>query len=227
MTDKVADRVLYEDNHILIINKLCGELVQGDKTGDVPLLESAKDYLKRKYNKPGNVFLGLPHRIDRPTSGVVIFARTSKSLSRLTELFRQKHIEKVYWAIVKKGIPASGELKNYLMKNSKQNKSYVYKDQSKGAKLSILRYEIIGTADQYNLLNIDLETGRHHQIRAQLSHLGFPIKGDLKYGFSRSNPDGGICLHARSVKFIHPIKKEPLYLKAPVPKDKIWSIFKA
>lgn len=215
--------VLYEDNHIIIVNKTNSEIVQGDKTGDKPLSEIVKEWLKEKYNKPGNVFCGVTHRLDRPVSGIVIFAKTSKSLSRLNEMFKNKEIKKTYWAIVK-NTPEKEEatLKHYLVRNEKQNKSYAYDSEKPNSKLAILSYKLIARSEKYNLLEIDLQTGRHHQIRCQLSKIGCPIKGDLKYGAERSNPDGGISLHAREVSFIHPVSRELIKVVAPVPDDKLW-----
>ena len=216
-------QILYEDNHILIINKRVGDLVQGDKTGDKPLNEVAKSYIKEKYNKPGEVYLGVVHRLDRPTSGIVIFARTTKALSRMNETFRKKKITKTYWAIVKNPIKnASDTLINYLKKNPKNNKSTIYLAEIKGSKKAILHYKTLKSFDNYSLLEIDLETGRHHQIRVQLSKIGLPIKGDLKYGFNRSNKNGGIHLHARKITFTHPVKKEEITITAPTPKDVLW-----
>lgn len=217
-------QILYEDNHILIINKNVGQLVQGDKTGDKSLLELLKSFIKERDLKPGNVFLGLVHRIDRPTSGLVIYAKTSKALSRLTQMVKNREIKKTYWAIVPKEIiPQSQTLTHYLKKNEKNNKAIVYNKETDGAKKAILNYQIIKTLDNYMLLEIDLQTGRHHQIRAQLSKIGVPIKGDLKYGAPRSNPDGGISLHARSLEFIHPVSKEQIKITAPTPKkDNLW-----
>ncbi len=216
--------VLYEDNHIIAVNKTCNEIVQGDKTGDTPLSETVKTYIKAKYNKPGEVFLGVPHRLDRPTSGVVLFARTSKALTRLNEMFKShEQIKKTYWAIVQ-GTPKEPEarLENYLIRNEAQNKSYIAKPGAKDAKLAILSYRTLATGDHYSLLEINLETGRHHQIRCQLAAIGHPIKGDLKYGAKRSNPDGGICLHARQIAFVHPVSKQPLCITAPIPDDSLW-----
>ena len=217
-------QILYEDNHILIINKNVGQLVQGDKTGDKSLLELLKSFIKERDHKPGNVFLGLVHRIDRPTSGLVIYAKTSKALSRLTQMVKNREIKKTYWAIVPKEIiPQSQTLTHYLKKNEKNNKAIVYNKETDGAKKAILNYQIIKNLDNYMLLEIDLQTGRHHQIRAQLSKIGVPIKGDLKYGAPRSNPDGGISLHARSLEFIHPVSKEQIKITAPTPKkDNLW-----
>lgn len=215
--------VLYEDNHIIIVNKTCSEIVQGDKTGDKPLSEIVKEYLKEKYNKPGNVFCGVTHRLDRPVSGIVVFAKTSKALSRLNEMFKRKEIKKTYWAIVKNTPKASeGTLTYYLVKNEKQNKSYAYDTEKPNSKLAILHYKLIARSEKYNLLEIDLETGRHHQIRCELAKIGCPIKGDLKYGFERSNHDGGISLHARHISFIHPVSKELIEVTAPLPDDRLW-----
>ncbi|MEE0860599.1 MAG: RNA pseudouridine synthase [Paludibacteraceae bacterium] len=216
--------VLYEDNHIIAVNKTCNEIVQGDKTGDTPLSEIVKAYIKDKYNKPGEVFLGVTHRLDRPTSGVVLFARTSKALTRLNEMFKShEKIKKTYWAIVQNAPKQpQARLENWLVRNEKQNKSYVAKPGTKDAKLAVLTYSTIATSDNYTLLEIQLETGRHHQIRCQLAAIGCPIKGDLKYGAKRSNPDGGISLHARKIAFIHPVSKQEICITAPVPNDKLW-----
>ena len=215
--------VVYEDNHIIIVNKTASEIVQGDKTGDVPLSETVKQYLKEKYHKPGNVFIGVTHRLDRPVSGLVVFAKTSKALSRLNEMFKNSEVKKTYWAIAKQ-TPAEteGELVNYLVRNEKQNKSYAYDTEKPGSKKAILHYRLIARSDNYSLLEVDLKTGRHHQIRCQLAKMGCPIKGDLKYGFPRSNPDGSICLHARRVRFVHPVSKELIDVVAPVPSDNLW-----
>lgn len=216
--------VLYEDNHIIAVNKTCNEIVQGDKTGDTPLSEIVKAYIKEKYNKPGEVFLGVTHRLDRPTSGVVLFARTSKALARLNDMFKSHtEIRKTYWAIVEKA-PAKTEdrLENYLVRNEKLNKSFIAKPGDKEAKNAVLTYKTIATGDRYTLLEINLETGRHHQIRCQLAAIGCPIKGDLKYGARRSNPDGGICLHARKIEFVHPVSKQDISITAPVPDDRLW-----
>lgn len=220
----MKEQIVYEDNHLLVINKKVGQLVQGDKTGDESLLDSIKNYIKIRDNKPGNVFLGLVHRIDRPTSGLVIYAKTSKALSRLTQIVKNREVKKTYWAVVpKEMIPQSQRLVHYLQKNEKNNKAIVFTKVTDGAKEAILTYNIIKTLDNYHLLEIDLETGRHHQIRAQLSKTGVPIKGDLKYGSPRSNPDGGINLHARKLEFVHPVTKENIEIIAPVPKnDAIW-----
>ena len=216
--------VLYEDNHIIAVNKTCNEIVQGDKTGDTPLSETVKAYIKAKYNKPGEVFLGVTHRLDRPTSGVVLFARTSKALTRLNEMFKShEQIRKTYWAIVQ-GAPTQPEarLENWLIRNEKQNKSYIAKPGAKDAKQAVLSYKTLVKGEHYSLLEIDLETGRHHQIRCQLAAIGCPVKGDLKYGAKRSNPDGGICLHARQIAFVHPVSKQDICIVAPVPEDDIW-----
>ena len=216
--------VLYEDNHIIAVNKTCSEIVQGDKTGDVPLSETVKAYIKDKYNKPGDVFLGVTHRLDRPTSGVVLFARTSKALARLNAMFQShEQIRKTYWAIVQ-GKPKLPEarLENYLIRNEKQNKSYIAKQGAKDAKLAILTYKTLTVGEHYSLLEINLETGRHHQIRCQLAAIGCPVKGDLKYGAKRSNPDGGICLHARQIEFEHPVSHEQINIIAPTPEDSLW-----
>ncbi len=217
--------VIYEDNHIIAVNKTCKEIVQGDKTGDTPLSETLKLWLKEKYCKPGNVFLGVTHRLDRPVSGVVVFAKTSKALSRMNEMFREGDVKKSYWAIVKNCPPQEeDELIHWLVRNEKQNKSFAYDREKPGAKKAILHYKVVSKSDNYFLLEIDLKTGRHHQIRSQLAKIGCPIKGDLKYGYPRSNPDGGICLHARSVSFIHPVSKELVEIKADVPIDTLWQV---
>ena len=216
--------VLYEDNHIIAVNKTCNEIVQGDKTGDTPLSETVKAYIKEKYHKPGEVFLGVTHRLDRPTSGVVLFARTSKALVRLNEMFKShEQIKKTYWAIVQ-GAPKQPEarLENWLIRNEKQNKSYIAKPDAKDAKKAILNYRTLVRGENYTLLEVDLETGRHHQIRCQLAAIGCPVKGDLKYGAKRSNPDGGISLHARQIEFIHPVSKQDICITAPVPDESLW-----
>ena len=216
--------VLYEDNHIIAVNKTCNEIVQGDKTSDTPLSEIVKAYIKAQYNKPGEVFLGVTHRLDRPTSGVVLFARTSKALTRLNEMFKShEQIKKTYWAIVQ-GCPKVPEarLENWLIRNEAQNKSYIAKPHANNAKQAVLEYKTLVRGENYTLLEVDLETGRHHQIRCQLAAIGCPVKGDLKYGAKRSNPDGGICLHARKIEFIHPVKKENICIIAPVPNDSLW-----
>ncbi|AQS93904.1 RNA pseudouridine synthase [Polaribacter sp. BM10] len=217
-------QVLFEDNHLIIVNKRAGDITQSDKTGDKPLNEVVKEYVKVKYNKPGNVFIGTVHRLDRPTSGIVIFARTSKALERLNKMLRDKTINKTYWALVKnKPKKERDTLTNFLKKDPKKNKSFVYKKEIDGSKKATLHYKVIQKLENYTLLEIDLETGRHHQIRTQLSNIGSPIKGDLKYGFPRSNKDGSISLHARKINFIHPVSKEEIKITAPTPKDVIWN----
>ena len=221
--------VLYEDNHIIAVNKTCNEIVQGDKTGDTPLSETVKAYIKAKYNKPGEVFLGVTHRLDRPTSGVVLFARTSKALTRLNAMFQShEQIKKTYWAIVQ-GAPKVPEarIENWLIRNEAQNKSYIAKPNANNAKRAILEYRTLVRGENYTLLEVHLQTGRHHQIRCQLAAIGCPVKGDLKYGAKRSNPDGGICLHARQIEFIHPVSKQPICITAPVPDDSLWQQFVA
>ena len=216
--------VVYEDNHLIIVNKTASEIVQGDKTGDTTLSETVKQYIKEKYAKPGNVFLGVVHRLDRPVSGLVVFAKTSKALARLNEMFRNSEVKKTYWAIVKQRPPQDeGELVNYLVRNEKQNKSYAYDKEVKNSKKAVLHYRLIGHSQNYFLLEVDLKTGRHHQIRCQLAKMGCPIKGDLKYGFARSNPDGSICLHAHRVKFVHPVSKELIDVTAPLPPGNLWN----
>lgn len=222
-------QVLYEDNHIIAVSKTCHEIVQGDKTGDTPLSEIVKAYIKEKYQKPGEVFLGVTHRLDRPTTGVVLFARTSKALTRLNAMFQSHElIRKTYWAIVEKNDRLLGDeairLEHYLWRNEKQNKSFVVKAGTKDAKRAVLTYKAIAQSDRYTLLEINLETGRHHQIRCQLAAIGMPIKGDLKYGAKRSNPDGGISLHARKIEFVHPVSKLPISITAPVPNDALWQV---
>lgn len=219
-------RVLYEDNHLIIVNKAPSEIVQGDKTGDKPLSEVIKEYLKEKYHKPGNVFCGVTHRLDRPTSGVVVFAKTSKALSRLNEIFRNGEVDKTYWAVVKnKPEKEEDRLTHYLIKNEKNNKSTAFDSEKPHTKKAVLHYKLISTSEKYYLLEIDLETGRHHQIRCQLAKIGSPIKGDLKYGAERSNPDGSISLHARTISFIHPVSKERIEVTAPVPDENLWNSF--
>ena len=228
--------VIYEDNHIIIVNKQSGEIVQGDKTGDRPLSDIVKDYIKEKYAKPGAVFLGVVHRLDRPVSGLVIFARTSKALTRLNKMFAEGEIHKTYWAIVRsEKIRAKSEqfcddgqwhtLEHWLVRNEKQNKSYAYPTEKPNAKKAILKYRTLSHSDNYTLLEVHLMTGRHHQIRCQLAAMGCPIKGDLKYGAPRSNPDGSISLMARRVEFVHPVSKEPITVEAPVPNDTLWQAF--
>ena len=219
--------ILFEDNHIVIVNKKSGDIVQADKTGDNPLSEVVKEYIKEKYNKPGKVFLGVVHRLDRPTSGIIIFARTSKALERLNKMLRDREISKTYWAVIKNNPKkTTGTLIHFLKKNPKNNKSTVFKKEAKGSKKAILHYKTIKNLENYSLLEINLETGRHHQIRAQLSFIGSPIKGDLKYGASRSNKDGGIHLHARKICFVHPVSKENISLVAPIPDEVIWNACK-
>mgnify|MGYP001029569919 CR=1 FL=1 len=218
--------VVYEDNHIIVVNKTASEIVQADKTGDTPLSETVKQYLKEKYQKPGNVFLGVTHRLDRPVSGLVIFAKTSKALTRLNEMFRAGEVKKTYWAVVKNAPKESeGELVHFLVRNEKQNKSYAYDKEVPNSKKAVLDYRLIGRSENCYLLEVDLKTGRHHQIRCQLAKMGCPIKGDLKYGSPRSNPDGSICLHARRVRFVHPVSKELIELKAPLPEGNLWKGF--
>jgi 23S rRNA pseudouridine1911/1915/1917 synthase len=219
--------VLYEDNHLLIVNKASGELVQVDKSGDASLEDLLKVWLKEKYQKPGNVFLGVTHRLDRPVSGAVLFAKTSKALPRLNEMFQNGEIHKTYWALVKTPPKQEeGTLIHWLVRNEKQNKSYAYDSEKPNAKRAELHYKLIGKSDSYYLLEIDLKTGRHHQIRCQLAKMGCPIRGDLKYGFPRSNPDAGISLHSRRIEFIHPVSKTPVVILAPLPQnDPVWSVF--
>ncbi|MDR0233030.1 MAG: RluA family pseudouridine synthase [Dysgonamonadaceae bacterium] len=218
--------IIYEDNHLIAVNKTCSEIVQGDKTGDKPLSEIVAQWLKEKYNKPGNVFVGVTHRLDRPVSGLVLFAKTSKALTRLNEMFRTGEIKKTYWAIVKnQPKETEAELVHYIVRNEKQNKSFAYDTEKPNSKKAILCYKVIARSDNYFLLEIDLKTGRHHQIRCQLAKIGCPVKGDLKYGFPRSNPDGGISLHSREAKFIHPVSKQEIEIIAPVPDDKLWKSF--
>jgi 23S rRNA pseudouridine1911/1915/1917 synthase len=220
------ENIIYEDNHLIAVNKQCGQLVQGDITGDVCLADALKDFLKKKYNKQGNVFVGVTHRLDRPVSGVVLFAKTGKALSRLNNMFREKEIGKYYLAIVKEAPQETkATLKNYLIRNHNKNMSFVSKKQNKDAKEAILDYEFIAQSDNYSLLKIKLHTGRHHQIRVQLSNIGSPIKGDLKYSYPRSNPDGGISLHAYKLEFLHPVKKEHICIKANLPKENLWQAF--
>ncbi len=218
--------IIYEDNHLLVVNKPAGALVQGDKTGDEPLVELLKKYIKEKYQKPGEVFLGVPHRLDRPVSGILLFARTSKCLARLNEQFQKKEIQKTYWAVtIKQPEKESGVLIHWLTKNEKQNKSYASAIENKTGLKCELHYKLLGKSDKYFLIEVDPKTGRHHQIRVQLATMGCIIKGDLKYGAPRSNPDGSIHLHARKIDFIHPVKKEPITLEAAPPKDAIWDFF--
>lgn len=222
----MSNRILFEDNHLLVINKLCGEIVQGDKTGDKTLADDAKAYLKEKYNKPGNVYLGIPHRLDRPTSGIVIYCKTEKALVRMNDMFSKGLVDKTYWAVCDHELPDSqGLLVHYIRRDSAKNKSFASVDEKPGSQIAKLEYKTLGRSDRYTLLEIHLLTGRHHQIRAQLAACGVHIKGDLKYGFSRSNEDGGICLHARKVSFIHPVTKERITLTAPTPNSVIWNFF--
>jgi len=219
-------QIIHEDNHIIIVNKACSEIVQGDKTGDKTLIDDVKSYIKEKYKKPGDVFLGLVHRLDRPTSGIVIFARTSKALTRMNDLFKNKKIKKIYWAVIDKQPPEDEvTIVHYLKKNAKQNKSYAFDTQKADTKEASLSYRLAAKSNRYFLLEIELHTGRHHQIRAQLAKIGCHIKGDLKYGFPRSNPNGGIHLHARSIEFIHPVSKEKLSISANPPDDVLWNEF--
>lgn len=219
--------IVYEDNHIIVVNKTASEIVQGDKTGDEPLSERLKSYLKVKYNKPGNVFIGVTHRLDRPVSGLVVFAKTSKALSRLNAMFQTKEVKKTYWAIVTAAPPQEeGDLMHYLVRNEKQNKSYAYDRERPESKRAILHYRLLAHSERYWLLEVDLQTGRHHQIRCQLAKMGCPIKGDLKYGAPRSNPDASICLHARQIRFIHPVSKDMINLTAPLPDGNLWAAFK-
>jgi len=218
--------ILFEDNHIIVINKVASQIVQGDKTGDRPLSDLVKDYIKVKYNKSGEVFLGVVHRLDRPVSGAVIFARTSKSLTRLNGLIKTREIKKTYWAVVKNKPPKESDtLINYLRRDEVRNKSFIVRENSANAQLASLSYQLLACSDYYNLLQIDLQTGRHHQIRAQLAGIGCPIKGDLKYGYDRSNPDASIHLHARKLEFIHPVTLKPVLILAGTPIDPIWSYF--
>lgn len=220
-------QILFEDNHLIAINKRVGDIVQGDKTGDQPLSEIVKEYIKEKYDKPGAVFLGVIHRLDRPTTGIVVFAKTSKALERMNKMFQSRETQKTYWAIVKdKPNPSEQHLTHYLVRNEKSNTSRAHIKEVPNSKKAELAFETIAVLDRYSILNIRLFTGRHHQIRSQLSAIGHPIKGDLKYGFDRSNPDGGICLHARKLEFIHPVKNEPIAIIAPTPSDNLWNQIK-
>ena len=218
--------ILFEDNHLIIVNKSCGDIVQADPSGDISLEQMLKEYLKKKYNKPGEVFLGVVHRVDRPVSGIVVFARTSKAQLRLNSMFQEKLIKKTYWALVKDLPPdEAGTLIHYIKRNTKTNRSYAQLKESPDSKKAVLHYRHIASSDRYHLLEIELETGRHHQIRCQLAAIGCPIRGDLKYGYPRSNPNGGICLHARRIQFTHPVKNEEIDLMAPVPDDALWKVF--
>ncbi|MDR1603062.1 MAG: RluA family pseudouridine synthase [Tannerella sp.] len=222
----IENKVLYEDNHLIIINKYCGEIVQADPTGDVSLEQAVKTYLKEKYHKQGEVFLGVAHRIDRPVSGAVMFARTSKALVRINRMFQQKEIRKTYLAIVKNPPPKENDaLVHYIERNTKKNRSYAFAKERPNTRPAILHYRHVASSDRYHLLEIDLETGRHHQIRCQLAAIGCPVRGDLKYGYPRSNPDGGIHLHAWQIKFPHPVKGEETRITAPLPKDALWEAF--
>jgi 23S rRNA pseudouridine1911/1915/1917 synthase len=216
-------KIIYEDNHIIVVFKEAGEIVQGDKTGDEPLSEKVKQYIKEKYHKPGNVFLGVVHRLDRPVAGLVVFARTSKALSRLNDMFRNGEVHKTYWAITKEE-PKESEslLENWLVRNEKQNKSYAYDHEVPNSKLAKLTYKVIGKSENYTLLEVHLITGRHHQIRCQLAHIGCPIRGDLKYGAKRSNPDGSISLLAHHIEFVHPVSKQTLSFDSPLPDEPLW-----
>lgn len=223
ISDKTNLQILHEDNHIIVVNKRVGDIVQGDKTGDKPLSDVVKEYIKDKYNKPGEVFLGVVHRLDRPTTGIVVFAKTSKALTRLNELFKNRETQKTYWAVVKNKPPKTEDkLVHFLKRNEKNNTSKAHSKEVPESKVASLDYAVIKELNNYFALEINLHTGRHHQIRAQLAAIGCPIKGDLKYGFDRSNPDGGIHLHARKLTFIHPVSKENIEIIAPVPEDSIW-----
>ena len=218
--------VLYEDNHIIVINKAAGEIVQGDKTGDKSLCDTMKLYIKEKYAKPGNVFIGLPHRLDRPVSGIVVFAKTSKALERLNRMFSEGSVKKIYWAMTKeKPQQPEADIDSWILRNEKMNKSFSYPKEVKGAKRALLHYRQIDASQNYNLIEVELKTGRHHQIRCQLASIGCPIKGDLKYGAKRSNPDGSISLHARYIEFIHPVSKQLIAITAPLPGDRLWQSF--
>ena len=219
-------QILYEDNHLIIVNKRPSQIVQGDKTGDEPLNEILKKYIKEKSKKPGDVFLGVVHRLDRPVSGIVLFARTSKALSRLNEMLKNHEIKKIYWAVVKNPPPEkSSHLVHYLSRDEQKNKSFVASERNKDAKRAELKYQLLNSSNNYHLIEIELLTGRHHQIRAQLAHIGCPIKGDLKYGFPRSNPDASIHLHSRHIELLHPVKKEKLVIKAEPPDESLWNFF--
>ena len=217
--------IIYEDNHLIIVNKSCGEIVQGDRTGDKPLVEMVKDYLKMKYGKPGNVFCGVIHRLDRPVMGLVVFAKTSKALSRMNRLFQEREVRKIYWAITRnKPVEKEGTLTNYIYSVEKNNKSYISSSPENGALKAVLDYRVISESDNYHLIEVKLHTGRKHQIRVQLSSIGCPIKGDLKYGYQRSNPDGGISLQAHRIVFVHPVSGELIDVTAPVPKENLWEV---
>jgi len=224
ISDKNNLQILHEDNHIIVVNKRVGDIVQGDKTGDKPLSDVVKEYIKDKYNKPGDVFLGVIHRLDRPTSGIVVFARTSKALTRMNEMFSNRETQKTYWAVVKnKPQERTAKLVHYLKRNEKNNTSKAHSKEVPDSKIASLDYTVFKELQNYVALEINLHTGRHHQIRAQLAAIGSPIKGDLKYGFDRSNPDGGIHLHARKLVFIHPVSKENIIITAPTPDETIWN----
>ncbi len=219
--------IIFEDNHLIAINKQVSDIVQKDKTGDEALEDKVKAYIKRKYNKPGAVFLGVTHRIDRPVSGVVLFARTSKALERLNEMFQERQVEKVYWAVVQQQPPKNEDtLIHYIKRDTEKNKSYCFDKEVPTSKQAITHYKLLGASDKYFLLEVRIETGRHHQIRCQLAKIGCPIRGDLKYGYARSNPDGGIFLHAKSIKFKHPVKHDEIFIEAPLPEDPLWNYFK-
>jgi 23S rRNA pseudouridine1911/1915/1917 synthase len=218
--------ILYEDNHLIAVNKQVADIVQRDKTGDQALEDLIKAYIKQKYQKPGEVFLGVTHRIDRPVSGVVLFARTSKALERINLMFQEKQVEKIYWAIVKEKPPQNeATLVHFIKRDQEKNKSYAYDKEVPGSKQAITRYKLLGASDNFFLLEVTIETGRHHQIRCQLAKIGCPIRGDLKYGFARSNPDGGISLHAKSIRLSHPVKNEELRIEAPLPNESLWNYF--
>ena len=217
--------IIYEDNHLIIVNKSCGEIVQGDRTGDKPLVEMVKDYLKMKYGKPGNVFCGVIHRLDRPVMGLVVFAKTRKALSRMNRLLQEREVRKIYWAITRnKPVEKEGTLTNYIYSVEKNNKSYISSSPENGALKAVLDYRVISESDNYHLIEVELHTGRKHQIRVQLSSIGCPIKGDLKYGYQRSNPDGGISLQAHRIVFVHPVSGELIDVTAPVPKENLWEV---
>jgi 23S rRNA pseudouridine1911/1915/1917 synthase len=226
INESIERQILYQDNHLIIVNKLPSQIVQGDKTGDEPLSEILKKYIKEKYNKPGEVFLGVVHRLDRPVSGIVLFARTSKALSRLNEMLKEREIKKIYWAVVKNPPPEkTGHLIHYLHRDEKKNKSFIVSESRKDAKKAELIYHLLKSSDNYHLLEVELLTGRHHQIRAQLAHIGCPVKGDLKYGFPRTNPDASIHLHSRRIEFLHPVNKEQIAFEAAPPDDPLWNYF--
>ena len=220
--------ILFEDNHLIAINKRIGQLAQGDRTGDISLDQLVKQYIKKKYKKPGDVFLGVIHRLDRPVSGVILYARTSKALIRMNQLFKEQKVQKCYWCIVKdRPHPEEGTLSHYLVKNEDQNKSYAYNKPKTNTKTASLAYRLISSSDRYHLLEVKLHTGRHHQIRCQFAKIGSPIRGDLKYGYPRTNKDASINLHARSLEFIHPVRNDPVRILAPVPSDPLWKALTA